>query len=97
METASINISWQAQDVAFRARFPISDPVNGFFGRLHTVTVQPAKRISDGQPMFLFELTARGLIGEGSDFFDIGRKWIVRSFAELTTPAMHEVWGRRKE
>jgi uncharacterized protein (TIGR04255 family) len=86
----------QAQDVAFRARFPITDSANGFVGRLH-VTVQPVRRISDGLPMFLFELTARGLIGEGTDFFDLGREWIVRSFAELTTPAMHEVWGRRKE
>jgi len=86
----------QAQDVAFRARFPITDSANGFVGRLH-VTVQPLRRISDGLPMFLFELTARGLIGEGTDFFDLGREWIVRSFAELTTPAMHEVWGRRKE
>ncbi|MGD0292248.1 MAG: TIGR04255 family protein [Terracidiphilus sp.] len=85
----------QAQDIAFRARFPISDPTNGFIGRLH-VTLQPVKRISDGLPMFLLELTARGLIGEGTDFFDLGRKWIVRSFAELTTPMMHEIWGRRK-
>lgn len=85
----------QAEDVAFRARFPISDPVGGFVGRLH-VTVQPVRRISDGLPMFLLELSARGLVGEDKDFFDLGREWIVRSFAELTTPAMHTVWGRRK-
>lgn len=84
----------QAQDVAFRARFPISDPAKRFVGRLH-VTVQPVKRISDGLPMFLLELSARGLVGEGTDFFDLGREWIVRSFAGLTMPAMHKVWGRR--
>jgi uncharacterized protein (TIGR04255 family) len=85
----------QAQDVAFRARFPISDPARGFIGRLH-VSLQPVMRVSDGLPMFLLELSARGLVGEGVDFFSIGREWIVRSFAELTTPTMHEIWGRRK-
>lgn len=84
----------QAQDLTFRARFPILDQMGGFVGRLH-VTLQPVRRLSDGVPMFLFELTARGQIGEGTDFFNFGREWIVRSFAELTTPAMHKIWGRR--
>ncbi len=84
----------QAQDLTFRARFPISDQSGGFVGRLQ-VTLQPVRRLSDGVPMFLLDLTARGQIGEGTDFFDLGREWIVRSFAELTTPAMHKIWGRR--
>lgn len=85
----------QAQDLTLRARFPISDNGGGFLGRLH-VTLQPVTRLLDGVPMFLLELTARGQVGEGTDFFDSGREWIVRSFAELTTPAMHKIWGRRK-
>ena len=85
----------QAQDLTLRARFPISDKSGGFVGRLH-VTLQPVTRLSDGAPMFLLDLTARGQVGEGTDFFDLGREWIVRSFAELTTPAMHKIWGRRK-
>jgi uncharacterized protein (TIGR04255 family) len=84
----------QAQDLTFRAKFPIADQSGGFVGRLH-VTLQPVTRLTDGSPMFLLELTARGQIGEGADFFDVGREWIVRSFAELTTPTMHKVWGRR--
>jgi uncharacterized protein (TIGR04255 family) len=84
----------QAQDVTFRARFPISDPTNGFVGRLH-VTLQPVTRLLDGAPMFLLDLTARGQVGEETDFFNLGREWIVRSFAELTTPTMHKIWGRR--
>lgn len=84
----------QAQDLTFRARFPIVDHNGGFAGRLH-VTLQSARRVSDGIPMFILELTARGQASENSDFFDLGRDWIVRSFTELTTSKMHEIWGRR--
>jgi uncharacterized protein (TIGR04255 family) len=84
----------QAQDLTFRARFPILDKRGEFVGRLH-VTLQSVRRLSDGVPMFVLDLTARGQIGENSDFFDLGREWIVRAFTELTTPMMHEIWGRR--
>jgi uncharacterized protein (TIGR04255 family) len=84
----------KAQDLMFRARFPIFDHSGSFAGRLH-VTLQPVTRLLDGAPMFVLELTARGQIGEETDFFDLGREWIVRSFAALTTPTMHKIWGRR--
>jgi uncharacterized protein (TIGR04255 family) len=84
----------RAQDLTFRARFPIFDQAGGFAGRLH-VTLQSATRLSDGVPMFVLDLTARGYLGEKADFFDLGREWIVRSFTQLTTPKMHEIWGRR--
>jgi len=82
------------QDLSFRARFPIYSKSGSFVGRLYA-TLQSATRLTDGAPMFVFELTARGQAEEGEDFFDIGREWIVRSFAEFTTPIMHRVWGRR--
>lgn len=82
-----------AQDLMFRARFPIQE--NGaFIGRLH-INLQSVSRITDGIPMFLLELTARGQVGEDIDFFDIGRRWIVRSFKEITTPEMHKIWKIR--
>jgi uncharacterized protein (TIGR04255 family) len=84
----------RAQDVALRARFPMSDREGNFCGRLH-VAVQPVWRISDGRAMFLMELTARGQARSEMDFFDLGRVWIVKSFAELTTPEMHKIWGRK--
>jgi uncharacterized protein (TIGR04255 family) len=84
----------QAQDLTFHARFPIVDHTGEFAGRLH-VTLQSARRLSDGVPMFILELTARGQGSENSDFFDLGRKWIVNSFKELTTPKMHKIWGIR--
>ena len=45
--------------------------------------------------MYVFQLTARGQAGESFEFLDLGRKWIVKSFAALTTPQMHRVWKRK--
>jgi hypothetical protein len=53
-------------------------------GRLHT-DVQPALRATDNRPMYVMNLTARGMYGTGFDFFDVGRQWIVRSFEQITT------------
>lgn len=68
------------------------------FGRLH-VTVQPAFKRSDNQPIYIMELTARGRpLGDDANgmhaFFEEGRRAIVTAFAACTTPEMHEVWGR---
>jgi hypothetical protein len=46
--------------------------------------------------MFVLNLTARGLLGKSTEFLDLGREWIVRSFAEMTTTEMHEVWKRKR-
>ena len=47
-----------------------------------------------------FSLSARGRPGGGQpkhilQWMDEARSWIVNSFAELTTPAMHQLWKRR--
>lgn len=84
----------RAEDISFHARFPITDKEGAPVGRLHAM-VQSAARVSDGNLMFVLNLTARGQVGEGTDFFDLGRSWIVRSFKELTTPEMHMIWGIR--
>lgn len=47
--------------------------------------------------MYVLHLTARGQVGEGVDFFDIGREWIVASFERLTTDAMHQIWRIKKD
>jgi hypothetical protein len=46
-------------------------------------------------------LTARGApIGAGVagalEFLDLGRRWIVRGFADLTTERMHIAWRRTR-
>jgi uncharacterized protein (TIGR04255 family) len=82
----------KAQDFGFHARFPIYNAEGDFAGRLHA-NVKSVKRTVDGVPMFIFDLTARGSLGQGTEFLDLGRKWIVNSFKSLTTPTMHKIWG----
>ena len=84
----------KAEDAVFHARFPIRDGSGHPVGRLHA-DVQAAMNNADGKPMFVFNLTARGLLGRSMEFFDLGREWIVRSFAEMTTREMHQVWKRK--
>jgi uncharacterized protein (TIGR04255 family) len=89
-------------DAKLATRYSIPDAAGRFAGRLN-VAVQPAmKTTASGQesaPLFVATLTARGKpVGVGLDgafgFLDIGHEWIVRGFAELTTPDMHRAWER---
>ena len=84
----------QPEDLVIRVRFPITDEKDQRIGRLH-LDAQPALRASDGIPMYVVNLTARGQVGTGFEFFDIGRKWIVKGFEKLTTPHMQEFWGKK--
>jgi uncharacterized protein (TIGR04255 family) len=82
------------EDFVIHIRFPITDEQEQPIGRLH-VDVQPALRASDNRPMYVMNLTARGQYGPGFEFFDIGRKWIVKSFEQLTTEHMHRIWRKK--
>lgn len=70
-------------------------------GRLHT-TIRSAVRREDGEPILLFELTARGIGQDASEdsmwtWFDVAHEWIVRGFTDLTGNVMHkDVWKRTK-
>lgn len=84
----------EIEDGRFAIRIPIrvqGDPV----GRL-TVETVPAFRESDGQAMYVMTLTARGMIGSGTEFFALGRETIVRYFTRLTSSAMHSIWKRTR-
>ncbi|HVA89978.1 MAG TPA: TIGR04255 family protein [Chloroflexota bacterium] len=83
----------EAEDLRLHLRSVIKDEVGSPIGRLH-VDLQPAVRVSDGSPMYVFHLTARGQIGDGVDFLDRGRESIVMAFDRLTTPEMHKIWGK---
>jgi len=88
----------EPEEVRYSAKFPIRDANGQFLGRLN-VAAQPALRRRDRQPLIVLTLTSRGRpIGTGMSgilgFFDIGREWIVRAFADLTTDEMHRLWGR---
>lgn len=80
-----------AEDLRLHARFVIPGETGKPIGRLH-VDLQPAVRTSDHHPMYVLHLTARGQAGDGLDFFDIGREWIVETFKRLTSSSMHAVW-----
>ena len=82
------------EDFAIRVRFPIADKNGQRIGRLH-VDVQPALRATDAHPMYVANLTARGQLGAGFEFFDLGRQWIVKAFEKLTTRNMHLVWEKK--
>ncbi len=90
----------EPEQVRFASQFVFSDDHDQPLGRLH-VSVQSAFRAQDNLPIFVMEMTARGRPdGDGTDgilqFLNKGREMIVRSFASLTTPEMHKIWGRKK-
>lgn len=84
------------EDLRLHVRFVIPDADGRPIGRLH-VDLQPAVRPSDSHPMYVLHLTARGQVGGGIEFFDIGREWIVSAFKNLTTTSMHTVWGIKND
>ena len=86
------------EDAGLRMRFVIPDEAGKPIGRLH-VSVQPAWKKTDNSPLLILNLTARGVpIGDGIEgafaFLDLGRRWIVKAFADLTTQEMQRVWER---
>jgi uncharacterized protein (TIGR04255 family) len=86
------------EDVAFTARYRLTDAAGNPFGRL--IAALGAGLIGAEQsPAFQLDLTARGLPqGEGREgitaFQDKGHQAIVRYFASVTTPDMHTLWER---
>jgi uncharacterized protein (TIGR04255 family) len=68
-------------------------------GRLH-VTNGPAQAVKTGATVSLLTLTARGrpaakTLASALDFFDLGREYVVRGFASITSPEAHAKWRRR--
>lgn len=68
-------------------------------GRLH-VSFAPVIRTRDGKEVLQMTLTARGAPKSTDDesifaWLDLGRKWVVRGFADFTTEKMHEIWGKQ--
>ena len=98
---ARVSFLPEPEELKLAARFVIPGGADeeSPIGRLH-VTAEPRFFLSDGRPLIWLQLLARGVpLGDGVDgarrFFDLGREWIVRGFVEITTPDMHQAWGRR--
>ncbi len=84
----------EAEGVAFDVAFRMPDQK----GRLR-VSLKPAIRTEDGTEVLQLTLTARGR-PSGNDsgsvmaWLDLGREWVVRGFADFTSPQMHSLWHR---
>ncbi len=86
-----------AEDIGAMFRYVLHDANDKPIGRLHIVA-EPAYR-NDGQFMYVLTLTARLEPAEASltgvlQTLDVGREWVVRGFADITTEAMHKKWER---
>jgi len=73
--------------------------INKNQGRLH-VDMKHARLVDESGPeILMLQLTARGPVNKNIGLwagFDIGHEAIVRSFADITSPEYHKIWGRRK-
>jgi uncharacterized protein (TIGR04255 family) len=86
------------ENAIVQLRFKLTDsdrPV----GRVY-VSFQPAiLRTDPSQEVIKLDITARGrpkheTCESAFEFFDFGRRAVVKTFAAVTTPSMHSVWGR---
>jgi hypothetical protein len=65
------------------------------------IVLQPAIRVSDQTKLIQLTLTARLPLDQGANTksilerFDIGREWIVRGFADITTKEFQSIWKRK--
>lgn len=98
------DLTWRAhrsflpspESVAWRTSFVLPQNI----ARLH-VSVRHALRRDDMKPVLLCELTVRGVpssLDESAirDWFHLGREWIVRGFADLTSDAVQsDIWKRK--
>lgn len=80
---------------SWRLRFELPDDA----GMLR-VDLKHAKRQSDERPLFVLQLSARGL-GEAEndedvrDWYDMSHEWVVKGFADLSSDrAQKELWER---
>lgn len=98
-DVAMTRIGGQLEDVRFSTREVIRDD-NGEPSARLVMQMMPATRRSDSVSVLQLTLTVRGRPRGGGlddvlDFFDAGRRVIVRRFKEITTNDMHRHWGLR--
>jgi len=85
------------QTVRWETVFPLPED----FGRL-LISLKYGKRHTDNCPLFLLEISAKGLGGDRtperiSAWFDLAHEWIIRSFADVTNDEIQEkLWLRQK-
>lgn len=88
----------EPEDVRMALRYRIPGFGNEPAGRLH-IALDPVYGHVDQAILYRLNIMARGKpLSENEEgvlaFFDLGREWIVRSFAAVTTKTMHRRWKR---
>lgn len=96
IRTLNRDSSFLSAPVTTRAQWTYKMPEGK--GRLQ-VSLLPAIRHRDAKEIYQLSLIAKGppASSESEDilgWFDLGREWIVRGFADLTTSKMHKLWKR---
>jgi uncharacterized protein (TIGR04255 family) len=86
----------QLENEIIQARYILSDETP--YGRAY-VNFMPAFQGADGTPFVQLDITARGKPKENTlasafERLDQERDAVVRTFAAVTTPQMHNQWGR---
>ncbi|WP_119418875.1 TIGR04255 family protein [Desertibaculum subflavum] len=105
-ESLSLFSPWWGSGTDNFLPLPGSLSLNGWFeipeqrGRLR-FTARHVRRGSDQQEIVQLQLVARGKPQTNDDdgmmqFLDLGREWIVRGFADLTSTTAHQHWGRTR-
>lgn len=89
----------EPEDMQAQARWRITDKGGSPVGRLY-LTVNPGFRPLDTMPIYVMNLTSRVIPGQEDRAsalaaLDLGHRWVVLGFEDLTTPKMHEIWKRR--
>lgn len=88
----------EPEDINVQFRYNILSSDGEPIGRLHIV-MEPRIKLDDASPLIRLALTARGApLGKNVDgivsFFDLGREYVVRGFASVTSRKMHRIWER---
>jgi uncharacterized protein (TIGR04255 family) len=96
-DAATLDDLGSPEDLRFLLRYNMREKDGAPIGRL-IVSAEPARR-ADGVSILQVSLTARGKPSSADiagvvEFLERGRVLIVRAFTRLTSPQMHELWGR---
>ena len=89
----------EPEDIALRVRYRITAGVDAI-SRLY-VEANPGFDPTSGKSFIALTLTARGGLAQSTadalgSRLDVGREWIVRGFAEVTSKTMHRHWEREE-
>jgi uncharacterized protein (TIGR04255 family) len=97
-ENAKLRLEGELENAAVQMRFKLLESEKPV-GRIH-ISFQPGHLRSDpSKQVVKLDITARGrpkqeTTDSAFEFFDFGRRAVVKMFAAVTTPSMHTKWGQ---